>query len=189
MSIPRRRTVSGLVPILGLLALAPAACDWALVDPDRRHYSDRAIEGRYEGTFVLEWETYDRRGRRGRDGGRGSIRIDRAYGSTFEGEWSWRLDGRWLEGDLERGREDFLGDVSFSLEPRFRGTRFGSDLLEELTGCHFVSGDRRFHGSFGRAVLRADRRARLRCRDPFGGRSEDLLVRVSFSGRRSGYRY
>ena len=184
MGIFRRRTPVGLVPILGLLTLAPAACDWALVDPDRRHYSGRDLQGRYEGTFVLEWDAHRRGGRRGWDEGRGSIRVDRSYRSGFEGEWSWRLDGRWLEGDLERGREEFLGEVSFSLEPRFRG-----DLLEELTGCRFVSGDRRFHGTFGRGTLRAERTARLGCRDPFSGRREDIVVRVSFSGRRGGFRY
>lgn len=137
---------------------------------------DRELRGRYDGSFRVEWD--DRRGG-GRDEGPGAIRLDRAFGSSFEGWWEWWLGTRRLRGEVERGRADGFGRVTFELR-----TDFGRDLLEHLTDCRLVSGDRRFTGEVRRAELRARRTARLRCRDPFTGRSDEVWVRVSFSGWR-----
>lgn len=138
---------------------------------------DRELRGRYDGSFRVGWE--DRRGG-GRDGGPGVIRLDRAFGSSFGGWWEWRLGARRLRGEVRRGRADGFGRVSFELR-----TDFGRDLLEDLTDCRFVSGARRFTGETKRrGELRAWRTARLRCRDAFTGRAEDVRVRVSFAGWR-----
>lgn len=139
------------------------------------------LRGRFDGTFTLEWEPVGF-GRAGWIDGHGSIRIHRHGGSRFEGDWAWRLDGHLLRGDLERGREGFRDDVSFRLE-----SRFGRDLLEELTGCFFLRGERHFHGFASRGRLRAWRTARLRCHDAFGfdrDFRDDLVVRLSFEGWR-----
>ncbi len=165
--VPRSALVLSVV-------LALAGCDMQLglgTEP-----LDRDLRGRYEGAFRVEWE--DRRGG-GRDGGSGVIRLERAFGSSFGGWWGWWLGAHRLGGEVERGRADGFGRVSFELR-----TDFGRDLLEDLTDCRFVSGDRRFDGEVRRGELRARRTARLRCRDPFTGRSEDVRVRVWFAGWR-----
>lgn len=173
---PAARSAPGL-PVPLLLALFAAAvlagCEWGLgvgggpLDPE--------IRGRYDGTFFVEWDDFRHRGW---DEGPGTIRIRRTLGDTFEGRWEWWLGGRRLEGELERGRGDRRGRLSFRLES------WGRDLMEALTDCRLLSGDFAFHGELRGRFLRADRSGRLRCRDPFTGRAEDVHVRITFRGRR-----
>lgn len=134
------------------------------------------IRGDYDGFFALEWEPV-RAGRGGFEDGPGHIDIERRHRAGFSGDWSWRLNGHLFRGDLERGREEFGDEVSFLLE-----SGFGHDILEEVTGCRFVSGERFLHGFVSRGRLRAERIARLRCF--FTGFGEDFVFRLSFSGRR-----
>lgn len=168
---PRRPPIAATFGAVTILLLV--ACE-VTTGPRFRH----DLRGRYDGIFTLEWEPVAR-GRGGWLDGRGSIRIHRHHRSTFSGEWAWRVDGQLFRGDLEAGREEFRDEVSFFLEPRF-----GRDVLEEVTGCFFLTGERAFFGFASRGRLRARRTARLRCRDPFGGFHQDILVRLSFSGRR-----
>lgn len=157
-----------------LLALAAGGCEWGLGLGTGDF--DRDLRGRYHGTFAIEWDG----ARGGWDEGPGEILLERSFGgSRFEGRWEWRLAGRRFRGDLEDGRARAFGDISFALE-----TFGGRDLLEGITDCRFVSGDRRFHGEVHGRFLRADRIARLRCRDPFTGFRDEVRVRVSFRGRR-----
>lgn len=174
---PRRAVES---PVALLLAVLPVAllggCDLSLgLGPglDR----GRDLEGRYEGTFTLEQESFGFAGG-GFERFDGTVTIRRRFGSGFSGEWRLRAAGRTLGGDVERGRVDSFGGISFDLE-----TGFGEDVLEALTGCLFLDGERRFHGSVFDGRLRADRAARLRCRLR-SGRLETIRFRLSFSGRR-----
>lgn len=134
------------------------------------------LRGTYDGRFTLEWEPVDF-GRGAWTDGFGSIRIRRHHGSRFSGNWSWRLDGHLLRGDLEAGREEFRDEVSFFLE-----ASFGHDLLEVVTDCRFVAGDRYFWGIVRGRRFEAERTARLRCYD--AGFAEDWVFRLRFSGRR-----
>lgn len=168
------RTVPAPAVLAVLAVLALAGCEVTTGLGGFGH----DLRGRYDGTFTLEWEPLSR-GRGGWIDGRGSIRIDRHRGSTFSGEWAWRVDRQLFRGELEAGREEFRDEVSFFLEERF-----GHDVLEEVTGCFFLTGDRAFFGIASRGRLRAARTARLRCHDPFAGFRRDVLARLSFSGRR-----
>lgn len=168
--------------IFGLLLLVPlTGCELGIGIGTGLH-DDRDLDGRYEGTFTLEWDPFA--GGFGREEDRGVIDLDRRHGRGFDGEWSWRLGGRWIDGDVEDGRADVFGDVAFELE-----TDFGEDLLEAVTDCRFLSGDRRFHGSVSGRRLRVERSARLRCPDRFGPGFRDLFVRLSFSGWRDDRRF
>lgn len=164
---------SGVAAAAGLAALLLAACELH-TGPDLFRHD---LRGDFDGFFTLEWEPVDF-GRGGWVDGHGSIHIHRGHRSSFEGDWVWRLDGRRFRGDLERGREEFGDEVSFRLE-----SRFGHDLLEEVTGCFFLRGDRFFYGFARHGRLVASRTARLRCHDAFGF-DDDIVVRLTFEGWR-----
>lgn len=169
-ALPGRARPGIVVGTLALLALT--ACD---VTTGPGHFR-RDLRGDYQGTFTLEWEPVGH-GRGDWLDGFGSIRIRRQHRPTFSGDWSWHLDGHLLRGDLEAGREEFRDEVTFFLEPHF-----GHDLLEEVTDCFFVGGDRHFWGIVRHHRLRAERTARLHCHD--SGFAGDWVFRLSFVGWR-----
>ena len=169
---PRRVRSIRLPLLLAVLTLTSAGCDLGFgLGPERE------FEGRYEGTFTLERESFGSVGG-GFECFDGTLEIRRGFGDDLSGEWRLRADGRTLRGDLENGHVDSFGEVSFVLESDFR-----DDLLEVLTGCRFVDGERRFHGSVFDGRLRADRVARLRC-PVAADRLQTIRFRLGFSGRR-----
>lgn len=170
---PRRLAT---VPLIALTVLAGAGCEIGIGIGTGLHDDRfRDLEGRYEGSFVLEFDPVGGVGDFDEDPG--TIEITRRHGRGFSGDWRWFLDGRRLSGRLEDGRDEF-GGIVFELE-----TDFGEDLLEAVTGCRFRSGERRFHGRLSGRRLHAERIARLLCRDRFG-RLRDVRFRLSFSGHR-----